>query len=356
MTDFLDSIKKSVRAIEAYHLKERQYRIKLNQNENPHDLPAWLKREILEEAATLNWNRYPHFDNDRLKSALAHYLDVAKERILLGNGSNELLQILTHAVLSEGRRLLIVQPTFTVYQQLARVAGAELIELDFAKDWSFPVDDIVDRIKKTHPHLTILCAPNSPTGADLPEEALEEIVSAASGLVLADEAYHGFSGRDYIPLQKNHRNLIVTRTFSKAMGLAGLRIGYMLADPGLIVQINKGKLPYNLNIFSELVACKLIAHQDLVNSCAREIIGERQRVSRALAALEQVRVFPSASNFLMIETPLPGKVLFEDVYSTGILIRDISGYHPRLTNALRISIGTTSENDALLDVMGSRLK
>lgn len=351
MKKYLEAVKPAIRAIEPYSLQRREYSIKLNQNENPYDLPEWLKQDIFTEFARRPWNRYPGYTNSRLEEELARYLQVSAEHLTVGNGSNELLQLITTAVLSPGRRVLLVSPTFPIYKHLAHVAEAEVIDIEFAPDWSFPVEKIVATLKETQVELCILCSPNSPTGATLPESGLAEILEAASGLVVVDEAYREFSEVDYRPLQNAHPNLIFVRTFSKAIGLAGLRVGYLIAHPDLNRELTKAKLPYNVNVFSELVAEKLLAHPDWIEVNIQKILQEKGRLFDALQTFERLRVFPSAANFFMIETAGEAPQLFEQLVDRGILIRDISGYHPRLANKLRITVGTPAENDTLIETL-----
>ena len=355
MNDFVNNIKPSVRAISAYHLNGKHSEVKLNQNENPYDLPKWLKDELLNEFCGFAWNRYPSFGNLRLIEKLSSHVQIEPNRILVGNGSNELLQTLMAVSLSAGKKLLLVAPTFLIYHQLGRVAEADICEIEFEEDWSFPINKILSTLEQEQIDLCIYCSPNSPTGATLKENDLIRILKKAKGLVLVDEAYHEFSKTSCVELQSDFKNLIITRTFSQAMGLAGLRIGYVIGHPDLISEIDKAKLPYNLNIFSEFVATKLLDHCDLVYENIQKILSERERLTRELLAVKNVRVFPSEANFIMIETPTQTRGLFDKLADRGVLLRDISKYHPRLKNHLRISIGTPEENDSLIESLRSAL-
>lgn len=355
MNDFVNNIKPSVRAISAYHLNGKQYEVKLNQNENPYDLPKWLKDELLDEFCGFAWNRYPSFGNLRLIEKLSSHVQIEPNRILVGNGSNELLQTLMAVSLSAGKKLLLVAPTFLIYHQLGRVAEADICEIEFEEDWSFPVNKILSTLGQEQIELCIFCSPNSPTGATLKESDLIQILKRVKGLVLVDEAYHEFSKTSCLELQSDFKNLIITRTFSKAMGLAGLRIGYLIAHPALITEINKAKLPYNLNIFSEFVALKLLDHYDLVNKNVEKILSEKERLTRELFELNNVTPFPSEANFFMIKTPTRAPELFDKLADKGVLVRDISKYHPRLKNHLRISIGTPEENENLINSLKTTL-
>ncbi len=351
MNSFLDNIKAGLRARQAYHLQERDYRIKLNQNESPYDVPDWLKEDIWSEFKTRTWNRYPDFGNKILIEKLAEYCGRPAESILIGNGSNELLQVLMSAVISPGKRVLMVAPTFSVYEKLAHAAEAAIVETEFDEDWRFPVEDIVAQLARQKVDLCILCSPNSPTGSLLQQQHLLKICRATSGLVLLDEAYHEFTESYASNVLPQLKNLIVTRTFSKAVGLAGLRIGYLMADSELVTELNKAKLPYNLNIFSELAAVKLLDNHDIVFDRIREIKQEKQRVLAELRGFEKVTVFPSAGNFYLLSSELAPAVLFERLLSRGVLVRDVSRYHPRLQNTLRVSVGTRSENDVFLEAL-----
>lgn len=355
MNDYLNAIRPAIRAIAAYHLKSRDFKIKLNQNEHPDDLPDWLKTEIVDDLKRISWNRYPDFSKNRLQEKLATYLNVDQERLLIGNGSNEILQMVFTAVLSPGRRVLTVAPTFPIYQQLARICEAELVPLEFERDWSFPVEGILAKLEASQPELCVLCSPNSPTGAMLPIDSLIEILRAAAELVVVDEAYFEFTGTSALLLQDQFENLIITRTFSKALGLAGLRIGYLIAAPRLAAEFRKVKLPYNLNILSETAACKLLDHPKVISKRIENLIHEKEAFLRELTAIDDITVFPSAANFFMIETPYPADAVFEKMIAQGVLVRDISGYHPRLQKKLRISVGTRSENESCVRALARAL-
>jgi len=348
MTRFADVINPSVRAIASYHLKERHCAAKLNQNESPYDLPDSLKDEIFAEFGSIPWNRYPSFTNSRLIDKLSHYLGVEPSRILVGNGSNELLQNVMSVVLTAGKNLLLVTPTFKIYEQLSAIAEAEIIRCEFEDDWSFPTEEVLEIVSSKPIHLCIFCSPNSPTGSDLPKEALTEVLKTTQGLVLVDEAYHEFSRTTFAELQQSYENLIITRTFSKALGLAGLRIGYLMAHPDLINEFNKAKLPYNLNVFSEFVAAKLLEQKSLIAQNIKKILDEKTRVQSELLKLQALQVYPSKVNFFMISVESEAEV-FEELCSQGVLVRDISSYHPRLRNHLRVSVGSFSENNMLID-------
>ncbi len=345
---YLDTIKPSVRAMQAYHLKQVSAPVKLNQNESPYDVPEWLKQEILSEFGERSWHRYPSFGNLPLLEQLAEHCGLSPESVLVGNGSNELLQVLMSATVSPGKKVLLVTPTFSVYRQLAQVAGATVCEIEFDEEWHFPVGEILSRLETETFDLCILCSPNSPTGSLLPTVDLETILAKSRGLVVLDEAYHEFTEQKNLPLLQQFPNLVVTRTFSKAIGLAGLRVGYLLADEKLVVEFNKAKLPYNLNMFSELTACKLLQNSEVIQERVAASKAEMQRVIASVREIPGVQVLPSAGNFYLVKTGMQPERLFEQLLSQGVLVRDVSGYHKRLARTLRVSVGTPEENERFL--------
>ncbi|MFQ5676677.1 MAG: pyridoxal phosphate-dependent aminotransferase, partial [bacterium] len=284
-----------------------------------------------------------------LRKRLAENLGVAEDNLIIGNGSNELLQLVISLALPRNSRILIVTPTFAIYEHLIHIAELDPVKLNLDGDFNFPIDDILAALDKEKIALCLLCSPNSPTGGILSEEELVEILKHAQGLVLLDEAYHEFSGMNYLPLQQTFKNLLVSRTFSKAIGLAGLRVGYLVGSRPVIAQIIKAKLPYNVNIFSEFVATRLLQKSDLLQTNIDSILAEKANLHKKLDAIEALTVYPSRANFFMIESTLPADDLFEKLVEKKILIRNISTYHPLLANKLRITVGSPAENDRLIE-------
>jgi histidinol-phosphate aminotransferase len=342
-------IRPSVRDLRPYHLVEHSCQIKLNQNESPYDLPLSLKKELMVEFVQQPWNRYPSFTTSTLRSKLAVCLNVDEDSILIGNGSNELLQLLIAVALPPGAKILIVEPTFSIYRQLAQIAQADLIALNFDRDFAFPVDEIRSALSRRRVDLGILCSPNSPTGQALSKDDLRKILAESQGLILVDEAYHEFAQTDYRELMNAFDNLILMRTFSKAFGLAGLRLGYCLGPRDFIQEVSKAKLPYNLNLFSEFVATNMLGQNEMVQSRVAEILKEKQVLRRALSGMAALNVYQSHTNFFIVGSRLPGSELFEKLAQRGILVRDISKQHPLLTNKVRITVGRPEENLQLVE-------
>jgi len=349
-----DVIKPEVRGLAAYTLKHFDADVKLDQNENPYELPADLKREVVERVLRRPWGRYPEFVPAGIIRTLGKFTGWHEDGILVGNGSNELIQASLSVTLGPGRRLAVPQPTFTLYKLMARTLQADLSEVLLHSDHlTFDVDKLLEAARTAD--VVVVCTPNNPTGNLLEREALVALLKTAKGLVLVDEAYHEFSGQTAFPLLAEHRNLVVLRTFSKAMAMAGLRFGYMMAHPEIAREVYKSKLPYNVNIFTLTAAELVIERRSVLNQGIANLIRERDRVSAELEKRSAMRAFPSKANFILIKTEKPARQLFDALYAQGVLVRDVSSY-PLLDRCLRISIGTPQENDRFLAALDRALE
>jgi histidinol-phosphate aminotransferase len=349
-----DVIKPEVRGLTAYTLKHFSAEVKLDQNENPYELPAELKQAVVDRVLKRNWGRYPEFVPEGTIGTLSKFADWPAEGILVGNGSNELIQATLTVTLGRGRRVTIPQPTFTLYGLMSVALQADVHNVPMnAEDMTFNIDGLIAAARSAD--VVVICNPNNPTGTLLEREALEAVLREAAGLVLVDEAYHEFSEQTAVPLLNEHRNLVVLRTFSKAMAMAGLRFGYMLTHPDIAKEVNKGKLPYNVNIFTLTAAELVIEKRHMLQTAISTLIRERERVAAELKKRTAVQVFPSKANFLLIRTAMPARKLFEGLYVQGVLVRDVSAY-PLLTNCLRVSIGTPGENDRFLTALDNAME
>ena len=348
MTDYISFIKPSVRQLQAYTLRHLEAPVKINQNENPFDLPEPVKASVSEKMSQVAWSRYPSFVPTTLASKLAKFSGWKEDGILIGNGSNELIEAVLMVVVEAGKRVVISQPTFTLYKLLTTILGGDCHDVFLTPQFEFDLPRLLESAQQAD--LTILCSPNNPTGGMLAHCSLNALLKAAKGLVIVDEAYHEFSRQSVVTMLPDFENLIVLRTYSKAMAMAGLRVGYLLGHPLLVKEINKAKLPYNLNIFSMAAAEAAVENFHLLKPKIDILIEERERVFRELQGMEGVRALPSQANFIAFETPLGAKLLFDQLIAKGILVRDISRY-PMLDRFLRVSIGTREENDLFLSAL-----
>ena len=342
----LSAIKPEVRRAAPYTLRHFEAKIKINQNENPYEMPAPIKAAVEKAMARKLWSRYPPFFPEELAKRLATFSGWQSDGILVGNGSNELIQALLLVTVEKGKKVVIPQPTFTLYKLMTSILGGDCDEVYLTADLRFDVPELLNAVQDAD--ITILCTPNNPTGTALTLDELRLILKEARGLVIVDEAYHEFSRRTAVPLLQEFENLVVLRTFSKAMAMAGLRVGYLLSHPGIVGEIAKAKLPYNLNVFSMVAAEAALEYFDLLKPQIDLLIEERERVFRQLNGIPTVRAYPSEANFIAFETKRPPGPIFDALYAEGILVRDISRY-PKLAQFLRISIGTPAENDAFLE-------
>ncbi len=347
----IDLIKPRVRELAAYTLRRYESRIKLNQNESPYDVPPELKASLWERLATRPWNRYPPFVADDFISAVSEATGWPTDGILVGNGSNELIQALFAAVVGSDSGVVIPEPTFTLYRLLSGVGGGRVEAVPLDAEFRFRIDGLIETANRSGATIIVLCTPNNPTGTTATREDIERLHDETRALVVLDQAYVEFGGFDAIPLLADRRRLIVLRTFSKAMSMAGLRAGYLLGEPAFVREVSKAKLPYNLNFVTETVAAEVLRHRDLLAANIETIRAERDRMFAAMTRMEGIRVFPSAANFLLfrIERPdLDQRVVFGRLLNEfGVLVRDVSGY-PMLDRCLRVNAGLPDENEVFL--------
>jgi histidinol-phosphate aminotransferase len=351
MRDPLASVKPAVRGIKAYSLHPHRAAIKINQNENPFDMPGEIKDEVSRRLATRPWSRYPEFVPIELLEQLAAFAGWIPEGTLAGNGSNELIQAVLAVLVGPGVRVVIPEPTFTLYRQIVTILGGEATSVPLTDRLSFDVPALIRATRGMQGGVLILCSPNNPTGCRVQDGDLKELARSFDGIVVVDEAYHEFAGHTTVPLLMELPNLIVLRTFSKAMAMAGLRVGYMLASPELTREVHKATLPYNLNFVSSTVARVACERYDaLLKPLVERLIDERDRVSAALALIPGLNPVQSEANFFLIKTAVrPGR-LFEELLDRDILVRDVSHY-PMLGDYLRLSVGRPEENDAVISAL-----
>jgi histidinol-phosphate aminotransferase len=349
-------IKPAVRAQGAYTLSAPAARHKLNQNESPWDLPPELKREVLEAAAAAPWQRYPEFAPPALLAALAARYGWVPDGILVGNGSNELIQATLAVALETGDAVVAPSPTFSLYRLLTGVLGGRYRPVPLRSDFSYDVDALIETAVRDRARVVVLNSPNNPTGTALPEGAVRRVLEETGALVVCDEAYQEFGGPTALPLLAESSRLVVLRTFSKALGLAGLRFGLGLAHPVVAREIAKAKLPYNVNVVTLEAAAVALRHPATLEERVRRITQERERLATRLRTLRGLTVFPSAANFLLVRLERePARVVFQRLLDQyGILVRDVSG-GANLTQCLRISIGTSEDTDAVADALGAIL-
>jgi histidinol-phosphate aminotransferase len=354
----LQTIKPAVRNLRAYSLSPHRASVKINQNENPWDVPENVKAETLRRLGARRWSRYPEFVATSLQESLAEFASWTPDGVIAGNGSNELIQSLLMVTVNEGKRVLISEPTFALYRQVTTVLGGQVVSVPLRENFEFDVTSLTEAVQDSKPEVVILCSPNNPTGSLIEDADLSQLLKTAPGLVVIDEAYHEFARHSVVPLLKGFPNLVVLRTFSKAMGLAGMRIGYLLAAPQLVTEIRKAVLPYNLNVFSQTVAEVAVEmYEAELQPVVKRIIAERKRLFAELSVIEGLQPVASRANFMIVRTTVEPRKLFSELLARDILIRDVSAY-PMLKDYFRFNVGTPQENDRLIqslnEIMGKQ--
>jgi histidinol-phosphate aminotransferase len=309
-------VRQAVKDLSVYSVNQPDCLVKLNQNENPYRLTEAFQRDMAEACFRMAWNRYPDIDGRSLRAPLARGLGVDPDTLVLGNGSNELLMAVMTILLEPDRRLVVVEPTFSLYRHLGKLTGADVVVLSL--------------------------------------EQVQRLLKVAKGALLIDEAYVDFSSQDFMTLLRDHPNLILTRTFSKAWAIAGIRLGYSLSSPDLAKEITKALLPFRISRLTLEAGKILLKYEDWIRNRVGEIVKERERLFGTLDKLEGITVYPSQANFILIRPEQEARWLFNKLVERSILIRDVSAY-PFLDNHLRISVGTPEENNLLVKTLKSIL-
>ena len=353
----LDAVlRPEIRALSAYHVPPAAGLIKLDAMENPYAWPGELEAEWLACLRGVELNRYPLPYPHDLAQALARQAGVPPGcKLLLGNGSDELIQLIDLCVARPGASVLLPTPTFSMYSLIAKVAGLEVLEVPLRADFSLDLPAMLAAIAQHRPALIYLACPNNPTAGLFDRDAMRAVIAAAPGLVVVDEAYFPFAGRSVLPWLLEFDHLLVLRTLSK-VGLAGLRLGYLIGHGQWLGEFDKARLPYNINTLTQLSAQFALAHADRLAGEAARICADRERLVAGLAALPGVTVYPSATNFILLRLPA-GRALaaHEALRRAGILVKNVHGSHPLLTDCLRVTVGTAAENDALLAALAAHL-
>ena len=349
-------IRPEIRALKAYHVPDASGLIKLDAMENPYTWPEALKQEWLELLRDVPINRYPDPAAHALRAQLKTSLAVpAGMDVLLGNGSDELIQLILMGVARPDAVVLVPEPTFVMYKMIASFAGMQFVGVPLGKDFVLDVDAMRAAIRAHRPAVVFLAYPNNPTGNLFDAAAIEIILRESPGLVVVDEAYHAFAQQSFMDRLGQHDNLLVMRTLSK-QGLAGLRLGILAGDPAWLAEFDKLRLPYNINSLTQASAGFALKHRDVLDEQAARLRAERARLLQDLAALAGVQVWPSAANFILFRTGKPADTVFAALRQQGVLIKNLSGTGGVLADCLRVTVGTPEENAAFLAALRKALR
>jgi histidinol-phosphate aminotransferase len=338
-------IKPAVAQLQAYDPHKRSGQVKLDANEHPFELSPVIRETVLQALTTVAVNRYPDPEAEGLRGTLGKMLDVTPDMLLLGNGSDELVQMVLMACGMPGATVLTPAPTFSMYALGACVLDQHAVEVPLTADWELDMPRMLDAIAREQPRVTFLATPNNPTANCFTEAAVRQLIEAVPGVIVIDEAYYEFSGQTVLPLLQTHSHLLVFRTLSK-VGMAGLRVGILVGDPALVYEINKVRLPYNLSAYSQAAAATVLQHWEMLAPEFRTIIVERERLRERLRRIPGLTVFPSQANFLLVRLDAGAAKVWEELGRHGILVRHFPGT-PALQDCLRITVGTPRENEIM---------
>jgi len=343
-------------AMSAYHVADANNFIKLDAMENPYGWPEAIQQAWLEHLKDCPMNRYPDPEAKALAHALRQSNGIPEQAgIILGNGSDEIIQILQMA-LPANAAVLAPEPGFVMYKQIALSLGLRYYGVPLlADDFDLDMPAMLEAIKTHQPALIFLAYPNNPTGNLFDAQAIEAILAAAPGLVIVDEAYAPFADASFMDQLPHYRNLLVMRTVSK-LGLAGLRLGFLAGDKGIIEQLNKVRLPYNINCLTQETARFALEHQQFLLEQTQTICQQRSAVLSALEGRDDIKAYPSSANFILLKTlKKPADAVFASIKKQGILIKNLSPQGGVLKDCLRVTIGKPEENLAFLDALDQAL-
>ncbi len=344
-----DLIRPEIQALKAYHVADPANMIKLDAMENPYSIPASLTEEWLDLISQAAINRYPDPAARKLSAALRKYMEVPdNSSMVLGNGSDELIQMMAMAVAQPGKKIMAPEPGFVMYQMIATFTAMHYIGIPLKEDFSLDMPAMLEAIMREQPALIFLAYPNNPTGNLFSEDDIVQILNASAGLVIVDEAYHPFACSSFMSRLGEFDNLLVMRTVSK-MGLAGLRLGLLAGPEKWIREFDKVRLPYNINVLTQITAEFALRHADVFEKQAAIIREQRQWLFEQLQGMGQFEVFPSRANFILMRV-LQGDAtdIFESMKQKGVLIKNMHPAGGVLSQCLRLTVGTAEENKAML--------
>ncbi|MDO8770654.1 MAG: histidinol-phosphate transaminase [Burkholderiaceae bacterium] len=354
-------IRQDIVSMHAYAIQESKGMVKLDAMENPHRLPLDLQQQLGERLGKLALNRYPDGRVNDLRTALAAYADMPQGfDIMLGNGSDELIELLALACDVPGACILAPLPGFVMYAMSAQLQGLKFVGVDLTADFELDLPAMLAAIAEHKPAITYLAYPNNPTANLWDERSMAAIIAKVGeqgGLVVLDEAYQPFSSKTYLDtIRANpaiHQHVLLMRTLSK-FGLAGVRIGYMMGPQALIGEIDKVRPPYNISVLNYECALFALEHKDVFADQASELICQRAMLFDALSVIPNVKAFKSDANMMLLRVPDPQKT-FDGMKARGVLIKNVSNMHPLLAGCLRLTVGTAEENATMLAAIKASL-
>lgn len=343
-----------VALMDGYHSPQVEVAVRLNTNEAPEPPPPAFAAALAERLADIEWHRYPDRKATQLRAGLAAHHGVDPSMVFAGNGSNEVLQALCLAYGGPGRSVAVFEPTYALHSHIARITGTGVAVGERHADFSIDLDEVRRVLAASIPAITFLCSPNNPTGTIDPPDVLAEVLSAAPGLVVVDEAYGQFAPRSAVGDVVPGGALVVVRTFSKTWSMAAARLGYCVAPPEVVESLEKVILPYHLDAVKQAAGELALDFDQEMRTRVAALVEERGRLVAALTALD-VDVFPSGANFVLFRPRQKhGHEVWQALLDRSVLVRDCSSW-PRLESCLRVTVGTPHEDDAFLAALSEVL-
>lgn len=337
-----------LQSLTPYHSSELAGgRIFLHANENPYPPPQHVVDEILDAMRAVALNRYPDPEPSELLASLASYAGVDPSHVWIGDGSNEILLQSCLAFGGPGRTALVFEPSYRMHYRQARMAGTAVTESKRTDDFEIDIDDAIASIEIARPDVAFVCSPNNPTGTVTSIDDIKRIASATHGLVIVDEAYFEFCRVSMVPFIDSHENVIVVRTLSKAFRLANIRLGYGIAQPGVLEELRRVRMPYAQSSFTEIAATIALKHRDEILGAVKTIVEQREKIEDRLGELPDVEVYEGGANFVFFTHPDAPRLL-KGLAAAGIVIRDFTHL---VEGALRVTAGTPDENDEFLQAL-----
>jgi histidinol-phosphate aminotransferase len=342
-------VRDEVRELSAYHVPDPGHMIKLDAMENPYLWPNAMKQEWLSLLADVAVNRYPDPSAAKLSQRLEQVMDVpAGMKSILGNGSDELIQMICMALAKPGSVVMAPEPTFVMYKMIALFTNMQYQGIPLDANFQLDMPAMRQAIESHQPAVVFLAYPNNPTGNLFSEQDVRDVIECSPGLVVVDEAYHAFAGHSFMPMLNDYDNLVVMRTVSK-MGLAGLRLGILSGHPDWLHEFDKVRLPYNINVLTQLSAEFALTRYDILKQQTDQICQDREQLKQALAAIQGITQYPSAANFILFKSEqLSSDTIFEQLKQDNILIKRFGDTVGPLANCLRVTVGTSQENQKFI--------
>ena len=342
----------SLKELKPYDPHEVPYKVKLNANENPYGLPEGIIEEILKKAKNIEYFRYPNANSVKLSETVSTFLGLNRDNIVIGNGSDELIDYLIKAFSEKKRKVITTAPAFAMYKIYSIVNGSNFVQIPLSQNnFSLNEDKILEEAKNEDSSIIFIAYPNAPTGNYFAEGKIKKIIEESGCLVVVDEAYYEFGKKTFVPLISRYDNLVILRTFSKAYSLASLRVGYLLSNPKIINEIRKVKSPFNVNTFSQLAAQVVFENKEVLKDNIEKIIEERKRLINGINELPFFEAHPSQTNFVLVEVGSKenSDLVYDNLLKQGILVQTVSD--PIFSTSryfLRITVGNKEENDILI--------